>query len=46
MQHDKKNTNGKLSFALIEKRGHPIINIISGTSEIKEAFVLYNNLLK
>lgn len=46
MQHDKKNTKGKLNFSLIEKPGHPIINITAITNEIKEAFVLYNNLLK
>lgn len=46
MQHDKKNTHGRLNFALIERPGHAVINISCTSSEVKEAFVLYNNLLK
>lgn len=46
MQHDKKNTGGRLSFALIEKPGQAVINITAEPSMVKEAFVLYNNLLK
>ncbi|MGZ3861818.1 MAG: 3-dehydroquinate synthase [Bacteroidia bacterium] len=46
MQHDKKNSNGRLNFALIEKPGHAVINISATANEVKEAFILYNNLLK
>ena len=46
MQHDKKNNSGKLNFALIEKPGHAVINVVADNEEVKEAFILYNNLLK
>ncbi|MGZ3866902.1 MAG: 3-dehydroquinate synthase family protein, partial [Bacteroidia bacterium] len=46
MQHDKKNIQGRLNFALIEKPGRAVINISAEASEVKAAFVLYNNLLK
>jgi 3-dehydroquinate synthase len=46
MQHDKKNNKGQLNFALIEKPGSPLINIPATSGEVREAFVLYNNLLK
>jgi 3-dehydroquinate synthase len=46
MSNDKKNTQGLLNFALIEKPGQPVINIVASVEEVKLAFVLYNNLLK
>jgi len=46
MQHDKKNRDGKFNFALIEKPGAPVINVHASTRDVKEAFILYNNLLK
>ncbi len=46
MQQDKKNLNGKFNFSLIEKPGIPLINVHASTQEVKEAFALYNNLLK
>jgi 3-dehydroquinate synthase len=45
MQHDKKNKNGKLNFALIEDIAKPLINISASAQDVKEAFTLYNNLL-
>ncbi|HTA60884.1 MAG TPA: 3-dehydroquinate synthase, partial [Bacteroidia bacterium] len=45
MQHDKKNKNGQLNFALIEDVAKPLINISASTQDVKEAFNLYNNLL-
>jgi 3-dehydroquinate synthase len=45
MQHDKKNKEGKFRFALLKKIAKPVINISASTEEVKEAFVLYNNLL-
>jgi 3-dehydroquinate synthase len=45
MQHDKKNKNGELGFALIEDVAKPLINITASEKDVKEAFVLYNNLL-
>ncbi len=45
-KQDKKNQSGKLSFALIEKPGKAIINVPATPEEFKEAFLLYNNLLK
>jgi len=45
MQHDKKNKNGEMGFALIEDVASPLINITASEQDIKEAFVLYNNLL-
>lgn len=42
MQHDKKNKAGKLTFALIEKVGKPLINIQATAAQVKEAFALYN----
>ncbi len=46
MRHDKKNSAGELNFALIEKPGKPLINIHASAKDVKEAFDLYNNLLK
>ena len=46
MQHDKKNKNGQYSFALIKKTARPLTNIPATDNEVREAFVLYNNLLK
>lgn len=45
-KQDKKNQSGKLSFALIERPGRAIINIPATPEELKQAFLLYNNLLK
>ena len=45
MQHDKKNKNGELNFALIEDVAKPLINISASAQDVKEAFTLYNNLL-
>jgi 3-dehydroquinate synthase len=45
MQHDKKNKNGELNFALIEDVAKPLINISACAQDVKEAFALYNNLL-
>ncbi|MHB8262060.1 MAG: 3-dehydroquinate synthase [Bacteroidia bacterium] len=45
MQQDKKNNNSKFRFALIEKVAKPIINISASMQDVKNAFVLYNNLL-
>ncbi len=45
MQHDKKNKNGELGFALIEDVAKPLINISASAQDVKEAFALYNNLL-
>jgi len=45
MQHDKKNKNGELNFALIEDVAKPLINISASAKDVKEAFILYNNLL-
>jgi 3-dehydroquinate synthetase len=45
MQHDKKNKNGQLCFALIEDVAKPLINIFASAKDVKEAFALYNNLL-
>ena len=45
MQHDKKNKNGELNFALIEDIAKPLINISASVGDVKEAFALYNNLL-
>ena len=45
MQHDKKNKNGELNFALIEDIAKPLINISASAKDVKEAFALYNNLL-
>ncbi|HXU25778.1 MAG TPA: 3-dehydroquinate synthase [Bacteroidia bacterium] len=44
MQHDKKNKNGELNFALIEDIAKPLINISASAQDVKEAFILYNNL--
>lgn len=44
MQHDKKNKNGELNFALIEDIAQPLINITASAQDVKEAFMLYNNL--
>ncbi|HXB41843.1 MAG TPA: 3-dehydroquinate synthase [Bacteroidia bacterium] len=46
MQNDKKNQSGRFSFALVEKPGKAVINIHASTDEVKQAFILYNNLLK
>ncbi|MEO8761997.1 MAG: 3-dehydroquinate synthase, partial [Bacteroidia bacterium] len=45
MQHDKKNKNGELGFALIADVAKPLINITASAQDVKEAFTLYNNLL-
>jgi len=45
MQHDKKNKDGELGFALIEDVAKPLINISASAQDVKEAFALYNNLL-
>ena len=45
MQHDKKNKEGELRFALLKKVAKPVINITASVEEVQEAFVLYNNLL-
>jgi len=45
MQHDKKNKEGKLRFALLKEAAKPVINISASTEEVKEAFELYNHLL-
>ena len=45
MLHDKKNQNGRYNFALIENIAKPIINIPASDEEVREAFVLYNNLI-
>ncbi len=42
MQQDKKNKAGKLTFALIEKVGNPLINIQATAARVQEAFALYN----
>ncbi len=46
MRQDKKNQSGRFSFALIERPGKAIINVQASPEEVKQAFVLYNNLLK
>ena len=45
MQQDKKNKDGAIYFALIEKIGKPLINIPASVTHIKNAFALYNNLV-
>ena len=45
MQHDKKNKDGELGFALIEDVAKPLINISASAQDVKQAFALYNNLL-
>lgn len=46
IRHDKKNQSGRMGFVLIEKPGKVIINIYAEADRIKDAFTLYNNLLK
>lgn len=42
MQHDKKNKDGKLAFALIKSVGKPIIDVYATQSQVKEAFNLFS----
>ena len=46
MQHDKKNREGQLRFALLKEVAKPVINISASIEEVREAFKLYNNLLE
>ena len=38
MQQDKKNKDGKLTFALLKKVGKPITNIHATTTQVQQAF--------
>ena len=41
LRHDKKNSHGKVKFALIQGLGQPAIDIEGTTENIKEAFDFY-----
>ncbi|MBS1647211.1 MAG: 3-dehydroquinate synthase [Bacteroidetes bacterium] len=44
MQQDKKNKGGRYCFSLLKKTGQALIDIPATDSEIRNAFLLYNNI--